>query len=106
MGPDDVNSTAQNISKQIGLLVQAMGGRFVGGSFTLSGGTATVVNEPSVTSNSRITFSPTNATGALTQRSAGLYLSARVAASTFTISTQSGTSFGTETFNYVLFNPS
>jgi hypothetical protein len=104
--PDDINSTLQGIARQMGAWVAAFNGRIVSGSFTLAGGTTTVVSQASVTANSIIVFSPTNATAALTQRSGGLYLSARTAASTFSISTQSGTTIGSETFNYLLFNPS
>ncbi len=103
---DDVNSTLQGIARQMGAWVAAFNGRLVSGAFTLSGGTTTVVSQSGVTASSIIVFSPTNATAALTQRSGGLYLSAKTAASTFSVSTQSGTSFGTETFNYTLFNPS
>ena len=103
---DDINSTLQGIARQLGAWVAAFNGRLVSGSFTLTGGTTTVVSQSNVTANSIIVFSPTNATAALTQRSGGLYISARTAASTFSISTQSGTTLGTETYNYVLFNPS
>lgn len=101
-----VNSTLQGIARQMGAWVQAFNGRLISGAFTLSGGTATIVSQSSVTANSIIVWAPTNATAALTQRSGGLYLSAKTAASTFSISTQSGTTFGTETYNYILFNPS
>lgn len=99
-------STLQNIARQIGLLVQAYSGRVVGGTFTLAAATSTVVSDARVTANSIITWGATNATAALTVRTLGLYLATKTAASTFTMSCQNGSATGTETFNYVLFNPS
>ncbi len=103
---DDINSTLQGIARQLGAWVAAFNGRLVSGSFTLTGGTTTVVSQSSVTANSVIVFSPTNSSAVLTQNAGGLYISARTAASTFSVSTRSGTTLGSETFNYTLFNPS
>ncbi len=77
---DDVNSTLQNIVRQLGQWVAAWNGRIVGGA--------------------------TNATAALTERTLGLYISAKTAASTFSVSCQNGSALGTETFGYVIFTPS
>jgi hypothetical protein len=102
---DDINSTGQGIARQIGALVQAFTGRFVGGTFTLTAATTTVVAQTAVKANSVLALTPTNATAALTQRSAGLYHSANAVGASFSVSTQSGTAFGTETFEYILFTP-
>lgn len=103
---DDVFSQLSNISQQMGAWVKAYNGRNVSGSFTLSAGTTTVVSETNTTSNSVIGLNPTNASAALIERTAGLYVSAYTAGTSFSVSTQSGSAAGTETFNYVMFNPS
>lgn len=103
---DDINSTLQNIVRQLGLWVAAFNGRAVFGTFTLSNATTTVIGQPNTAANSVIAFTPTNATAALTQRSAGVYLSALAAGTSFSVSTQSGTAQGTETFSYIMMNPS
>ncbi len=101
-----INSTLQNIARQLGLWVQVWNGRIVGGTFTLSNATTTVVSQANVQAGSIIIPFATNATAALTMRTNGLYISARTAASTFSISTQNGSALGTETFGYVIFTPS
>lgn len=102
----NVNNTLQNIAQQMGAWVAAFNGRIVVGSLTLSGGTTTTVPQPNVTANSFIDWNPTNGTAALTQKNAGLFRSAMTAGVGFALSTQSGTTFGTETFSYMVFNPS
>ncbi len=76
----------------------------VGGTFTLANATVTVVTEPATHANSIVLFTPTNATGALSLRTMGLYASAFTAGASFSLSTQSGSATGTETFQYVLVN--
>lgn len=102
----NVNNTLQLIAQQMGAWVAAFNGRIVVGNLTLTGGTTTAVAQPNVTANSFISWSPTNGTAALTVKNAGLYRSAMTAGVGFALSTQSGTTFGTETFSYIVFNPS
>lgn len=101
-----VISTLQNIARQMGLWVQAFNGRIVGGTFTLSAATTTIVSQANVQAGSVILPFATNATAALTVRTLGLYISAKTAASTFSVSCQNGSALGTETFGYILFTPS
>ena len=101
-----IKASLDNIAQQMGQWVRAFNGRIIGGTFTLSAGTTTVVSQSSVAAGSIILWNATNATAALTERSFGLYISAKTAASTFSISCQGGSAAGTETFNYVLFTPS
>lgn len=75
------------------------------GSFTLSGGTTTAVSQPGILGNGFPFWIATNAAGALTTRTQGLYLAAVTAGVGFSVATQSGTTLGTETFSYVVFNP-
>jgi hypothetical protein len=68
------------------------------GQVALSGGTATVSNT-SVTANTRIFLSHANTSGTLGH----LYISARVAGTSFTITSSSGTD--TSTVNWLLIEP-
>lgn len=103
---DDINSTLQNVARQLGQWVTAFNGRVTLGTITLSVGTTTVVTQPGVTANSFVSFTPTNGTAALTQKASGLYVSAYSAGVSFSMSTQSGAALGTETFSYIVWNPS
>lgn len=75
------------------------------GSFTLNGGTTTAVAQPGILGNGFPLWVATNTSAALTMRTQGLYLSAVTAGGGFSISTETGTTLGTETFSYVVFNP-
>jgi len=79
--------------------------KFSGGTFMLSAATSTIVANSSIKGTSVITFSPANATAALTLRTSGLFVSAQTAASGFTVSTQAGTPVGSEMFQYFVYNP-
>jgi hypothetical protein len=103
---DDINSTLQGISRNIANWVTAFNGRLIAGSVTLGNATVTVVAQPGVTGDSVIFTMATNAAAALTQRTNGLYVSALTAGSGFSLATQSGSASGSETFDYILFNPS
>lgn len=103
---DDINATAQNIARQLGQWVMAFNGRVTLGTLQLSNATTTVVTQPDTTADSFIALTATNATAALTQRSNGLFVSARTAGASFSLSTQSGQAAGTETFSYIVWNPS
>lgn len=100
------DTIANNLVRQVGQIAQALAGRFVSGTFTLAAATTTVVTQTAVKANSVLSFTPTNATAALTQRTAGVYHSANAVGASFSISTQSGSATGTETFEYLLFTPS
>lgn len=102
---DDINSTAQGVARQIGQLVLAFQGRMLSGSFTLAAGTTTVVAQASAKANSVVIPFATNTSAALIERTAGLYNSAISPGTSFSMSTQSGTAAGTETFNYLMLTP-
>lgn len=78
------------------------------GTFTCSAASSTTVTNASVASNSIILLTPTNAAAATLQSGATcLYLSARTAGTSFAVTTASGGSAaGTETFQYIIINPS
>lgn len=103
---DAINTTLQGIARNIGQWVTAFNGRIVGGTFTLAAATTTVVAQPAVKANSIVTLTPTNATAALTQRTSGIYHSANSVGASFSVSTQSGSASGAETFEYLVFTPS
>jgi hypothetical protein len=79
----------------------------VSGTFTMAAAATKVVTEPGVTASSVIVLSPTNAAaGTLMGSNESLYISTKVAGASFTVATAAGTAAaGTETFNYLIFNP-
>lgn len=88
-----LNSTLQSIFPRIN------------GTFTLSAATTTVVPQPSISATSMVSFSATNATGALIVRTNGLYHSASTSGVSFSMSTQSGSAIAGGTFEYFVVNP-
>lgn len=98
-----IKGAVQNLS-QINQTLQDALPRITG-TFTLSAGTTTVVTQTAIAANGIVHWDATNATAALTVRTAGLYLSAVTSGASFSVSTQSGTAAGTETFNYIAINP-
>ena len=78
------------------------------GTVTLSAAATTTVPEPSTQSLSVIILMPTNAAAATLQGSAkSLYVSARTTGASLALTTANGSAAaGTETFSYVLWNPS
>jgi hypothetical protein len=104
----DLNSTLQGLNKNVSQLITVIQQIFprINGSFTLSNATTTIVTEPSISANSIVSWQPTNATAALTIRTAGLYKSAQTAGTGFSLSTQNGSAIGTETFSYFVVTPS
>lgn len=76
----------------------------IGGSFTLTAATTTIVAQPATASNSIVLFTPTNSTAALTLRTSGLFHSGNTAGASFSVATQTSIAAGTETFEYVLVN--
>jgi hypothetical protein len=78
----------------------------ISGTLTLSNATTTVVTQTGLTASSRVLLTQTNAAAALLLLGRGLYHSANTPSVSFTLSTQNGTAAGTETFEYVVVNPS
>ena len=78
------------------------------GTLTLSAASTTTVTNSSVATNSIIIWVPTSAAAAAFNTAAtALYLSARTAGTSFALTTANGGSAaGTETFIYILANPS
>jgi hypothetical protein len=76
------------------------------GTFTLAAATVTVVTQPATAANSVLIPFATNGTAALTVRSLGLFHSANTPGASFSVSTQGGAAAGSETFEYILVNPS
>ena len=105
---DDINSTQQNGVRLLGQIATAIANAFprINGTFTLSAATTTVVTQASIAASGMVFFSPTNATGALIQRTNGLFVSAVTSGSGFTMSTQSGSATSGGTFAYIVLNPS
>jgi hypothetical protein len=104
---EDIVSTLQGGVRNLGQLVQVLSAAFprTTGSLTLSNATVTVVADTSVTTSSIVLWSPTNAAAGLLERSQGLYRASLSPGVSFTLSTQTGTAAGTETFDYVMINP-
>lgn len=105
---DDLNSTQQGISKNISQLVAAFQAAFprISGTVKLTAGTITVVAQPDIASSGIPLLVPTNGPAALLVRTNGIYVSAVVAGASFSISVQNGNAAGTETFSYIVVNPS
>lgn len=76
------------------------------GTFTASAAATTTVNNSSVTASSQIFLFPTNAAaGTLMGAATAFYVSAKVAGTSFTVSTANGgAAAGTETFAYLMLN--
>lgn len=71
----------------------------ISGSLSLSAGTTTTINNKNITANSRIILVPKNsAASAIT----GLYVSARVTKSSFTLTHSSAAGSGAELFDFVI----
>lgn len=105
---DDIVSQFKNAVDNASQIAQAVQNAFprINGTFTLSAGTTTVVTQPDAAASAIPWWVPTNAAAAQLVRTRGLYLSAVTAGSGFSVSTDNGTAAGTETFKYVLMNPS
>ena len=108
---DRIATNGAMLNQQVGRLITALNDLlpFSGayGSFTCDAAATTTVTEPSVQTNSRIILIPTNAAaGTLMGSNESLYISARTAATSFQVATAAGTAAaGTETFEYVIINP-
>lgn len=106
-GVTDVVTELKGIVSQLSALVQAIKGRVTSGTFTMTATATLVVPEPAVRSNSDIQISATNASaGALMGSNKSLYISAKTAGVSFTVTTASGVAAaGGETFSYLVNSP-
>lgn len=101
---------AQGINSNLAALVAAMKAAFFGnitvGTFSLAAAVTTTVNNANVTANSLVLLEPTNAAAATVMGSSkSLYLSAKVAGTSFTVATADGTSpVGTCNFSFMIVN--
>ncbi len=105
---EDVVVQLKGIISQLGAWVKAYNGRWVTGTFTAAAAASTTITQPAVTSTSVIFLSATNASaGTLMGSNKSLYISARTPGASFAVTTASGVAAaGTETFSYLIFNPS
>ena len=106
-GVTDVVTQLQNIVSKLTALVNAISGRVISGTFTLTAAATTTITQPAVQSLSTITLVPTNVAAATLEGSAkSLYISAKVAGTSFTVATASGAAAaGTETYSYTINTP-
>ena len=107
-GPQDVVIQLQGIVQQLSNLVAAtkLANALTFGTFTMTAGASTIVAQPAAQSNSVISINPTNAAAATLVRVNGVFISAIVSGTSFTVSTDTGSATGTETFNYLINTPS
>jgi hypothetical protein len=101
---------AQGVNQNLGKLVETITTRFAlaatTGSFVLGAAANTTVNDVNVKANSIIFPIPNTAPAALIMGSAkSLYVSAKVAGTSFVVSTGDGTpASGGQSFSYIIFN--
>jgi hypothetical protein len=103
----DAVTQLQGIVRQLSNWVAAFKGRPTFGTFTLAATATTTITEPATQSNSFINLTATNASAAtLMGSNKSLYISAKVAGTSFTVATAAGTNAaGTETFSYTVITP-
>jgi hypothetical protein len=101
---EDINSTLQGIVRNLSQWNQNLLKVFprINGSFKLSAAVTTVVAQASVAANANIQITATNAAAAAQP----IYVSAIVSGVSFSVSTTGGAAAGTETYNYLVLNPS
>lgn len=107
-GATDVVIQLRGIVQQLSAWVLAFQGRVTLGNFTMAAAASTTINNTAVKANSKITPIPTNASaGTLMGSAKSLYISAKSAGVSFTVSTANAASAaGTETFDYIINTPS
>lgn len=98
-----IKACVSNISSIASILSNAF--PQIAGVFTLNNATTTSVAQPGIVANGFPVFVAANATGSLTYRTAGLYVSAVTAGVGFAISTQTGLAGAGSSFYYYVFNP-
>lgn len=101
------NILNQNVSRLIQTLGSILPFTASGGVFTCAAAATTTVNSSFIKANSIVLWMPTNAAAGTNEGSAKkLYLSARTAGVSFAVSTASAAAAaGTETFIYIVVNP-
>lgn len=106
----DVVTQLQGVVRQISSLITTVTAIFprITGSFTLAAAATTTVVQTGIKANSTVLLTPTNAAAATLMGSAkALYISALAAGASFTVATANTVAAaGTETFSYVVVNPS
>jgi len=109
LGIGDLVQVAQGISQTLGKINQQLQAlsRLSTGTFTMAAAATKVIADTSVTANSVITLTPTNAAaGTLQQSTETLYISAISPGVSFTVATaDGGAAAGTETFQYLIYTP-
>lgn len=109
-GLDDLATIGNNTNQLLSKLIITIMGIFprISGSFTLAAAATTTVIQTNTAANSIVLLMPTNAAaGTLMGSTKSLYISARTVGASFTVATASGVAAaGTETFSYVIVNPS
>lgn len=116
-GSTDLVTQLQGIIRQLSnanqnmlTLISTINGVFprISGSFTLAAAATTVVTQTKIAANSVVLLIPTDASAAtLMGSNKSLYVSALTPGASFTVATASAASAaGTETFLYVVVNPS
>lgn len=109
VGMGDLNTTLKIANQNFSQLLQLLGALFprTTGTFTLAAAATTTITQPDVQSNSIIVPLPANASAAtLMGSNKALYVSAKVAGTSFTVATASGVAAaGTETFQYYIITP-
>jgi hypothetical protein len=107
-GIQDLVNQAQGAVTNLANMVTAFQNAFprITGSFTLAAATTTVVAQPAITAGSIVIPFATNGTAALTVSNNGLYHSANTPGVSFAMATYSGAAIGSETFAYIIVNPS
>jgi hypothetical protein len=103
-------TVGNSLNKNIAQLIQVIQSVFprIAGAFTCAAAATTVVPQTAVMATSIILLSPTNAAaGTLMAGATSLYVSARTPGTSFAVATANGgAAAGTETFSYVIINPS
>jgi hypothetical protein len=101
---------AQGVNQNLGKLVEVFATKFAlsatTGTFTLGAAASTTVNDVNVKANSLILPIPNTAAAALIMGSTkSLWTSAKVAGTSFTVSTADGTAAsGGQSFSYIILN--
>lgn len=112
---DDLVTNLKGAVQNVGKAVAAVNGVAtailntfprVNGSFTLSAATTTNVTQTGIHANGFPLWTPTNNAAAVLLANNGLSVASVTAGTGFSVSTGTGTPGGTETFSYVVFNPS
>lgn len=106
-GATDIVTQLQNIVTKLNGVITALSGRVISGTFTMPVAATSTITQPAVQSLSTIQLTPTNAAAATLMGSAkALYISAKVAGTSFTVATGNATNAaGTETFSYTINTP-